>query len=136
MVKSLSKELLDYLKSNIDDMYNACLVEMGYESLVELNGKTYNFVGCGCGITYLTFRKNNSRAKEIDDAANRFRHNEIEDLLVKKLPKKIYKELQDKGCPFEAIWQQMQNLQIVYYRYVIQFAKNHGIEMNMKSVLD
>lgn len=134
--RTLSEELLDYLKANIDDLYNACLVEIGYESKVELNGRPYNFVGCGCGITWLTYRKNNKRAEEIETAARKYRKNEILDMLIDKLPHKVYKELRDKGCPFEAIWGQMQNLQCAYYHYVIEFAKSKGITMGIKSVLD
>lgn len=134
--KTLSDELLDYLKSHIDELYNVCLNEMGYGSIVEINEKHYNFVGCGCGITWLTYNKNNKRAEEINNAARKYRHNEIESILIKKLPNKIYKELQKKGCPFEAIWSQMQNLQYAYYELVIKFANEHGINMNIKSVLD
>ena len=134
--KSIKDELFDYLKSNIDNLYNECLTEMGYESIVELNNRPYNFVGCGCGITWLTYRKNNMRAEEIDNAARSLRTNEILNLLIKKLPKKLYNELKNKGCPFEAVWSQMQNLQCAYYDYVIEFAKNRGISMSIKSVLD
>ena len=141
--KTISDELLDYLKSHIDELYNACLEEMGYKSVIEddfpdKNGKKkrYAFVGFGCGITYLTYRKNNKRAEEINKSANKFRNEEILKMLIKKLPKKEYKYLEKIGCPFEAIWHQMQNLQCAYYHLVIDFAKTKGIEMSIKTYLD
>ena len=141
--KTLSEELLDYLKNHINELYNACLEEMGYKSIVEDDDhvpadkkKRYAFVGLGCGITYLTYRKNNKRAEEINKSANKFRNEEILKMLIKKLPKKEYKYLEKIGCPFEAIWYQMQNLQCAYYHLVIDFAKTKGIEMSIKTYLD
>ena len=140
--KELKDELLDYLKANIDKLYNACVAEMGIKSVIvdtsspEDNKKQYAFVGSGCGITYLSYRKNNLRAKEIDEAARKYRNNEILEMLIKKLPKKDYRYLEKIGCPFEAIWCQMQNLQCAYYNLVTTFAKNNGIEMEIKTYID
>ena len=134
--KTISDELLDYLKEHIDEMFNDCLHEIGYESIVEVNEKPYHFVGCGCGITYIKYRKNNKRAIEIDDAAHRYRKHEILDMLIKKLPKKVYKDLENKGCPFEAVWDQMMNLQQTYWYMVKSFAATKGIEIKVISHLD
>lgn len=140
--KTLSEELLDYLKENIDEMYQACLGEIQYKSVVEddthindKNRKRFAFVGCGCGITYLVYRKS-KRAIEIDEAAFKFRNNEILKMLIKKLPKKDYNYLNNIGCPFEAIWIQMQNLQRKYYYFVQKFAASKGIKMTIKSLID
>lgn len=140
--KSLSDQLLDYLKSHIDELYNKCLNEIGYKSILEddvnPNPKTkkrWAFVGCGCGMTWLKYRKS-KRAEEIDMAARKFRGNEILNMLIKKLPKKDYNYLKKIGCPFEAIWYQMQNLQCTYYHFVIEFAKEKGINMEIHSHLD
>ncbi len=134
--KTLADELLDYLKDHIDEMFNNCLHEIGYESIVKVNKNSYHFVGFGCGITYIKYRKNNTKAKEIDDAAHRYRNHEILDMLIKKLPKKVYKDLENKGCPFEAIWNQMMNLQQTYWYIVKDFAKTKGIDITVISNLD
>ena len=135
--KSLSDQLLDYLKNHIDELYNKWLNEIGYKSILEddvnPNPKTkqrWAFVGCGCGMTWLKYRKS-KRAEEIDMAARKFRGNEILNMLIKKLPKKDYNYLKKIGCPFEAIWYQMQNLQCTYYHFVIEFAKEKGINMEI-----
>ena len=117
VTKTLADELLDFMKEHIDELYQACLGEIGYKSIVEDDThvpenkrKRFAFVGCGCGITWLKYRKS-KRAEEIDKAARKFRGEEVLNMLIKKLPKKDYNYLKSIGCPFEAIWYQMQNLQ-------------------------
>lgn len=141
--KTLSEELLEYLKSNIDELYKDVQAEIGYKSIVEddthvpeKDRKRYAFVGLGCGITYLKYRKNNKKAKEIDKAANEFHYNEIKQMLIKKLPKKEYKYLESIGCPFEAVWGQSQQLQLAYYRLVKKFAETKGVKFEIVSHLD
>ena len=140
--KTLSDELLDFMKEHIDELYQACLGEMNYKSIVEDDThvpenkrKRFAFVGCGCGITWLKYRKS-KRATEIDEAARKFRGEEVLNMLIKKLPKKDYNYLKSIGCPFEAIWYQMQNLQTKYYSLVIKFAESKGIEMRIESHID
>ena len=137
MRKSLSEELLDYLKENIDKMYESCLKETQCKTVVEdsVTHRRWAFVGSGCGITYLKYRKSKA-AEEIDNAAHKYHYNEVLEMLIKKLPKEDYDYLKSIGCPFEAIWSQMQNLQIVYYNYVVAFAKTKGIKLDIVSHLD
>lgn len=141
--KSLSEQLLDYLKQHIDELYKACLSEIGYKSVLEddvnpdpKTKQRWAFVGCGCGITWMEYRKNNKKAEEIYKAANKYRNEEILNMLIKKLPKKDYNYLKNIGCPFEAIWYQMQNLQCTYYHFIREFAKERGINMEIHSHLD
>jgi hypothetical protein len=140
--KTLSDELLDYMKDHIDELYQACLGELNYKSIVEDDThipenkrKRFAFVGCGCGITWLKYRKS-KRAEEIDKAARKFRGEEVLNMLVKKLPKKDYNYLKSIGCPFEAIFYQMQNLQTKYYSLIVRFAETKGIEMRIESRID
>ena len=142
VVKPLVDELLDFMKEHIDELYQACLGEINYKSIIEDDihvpenkRKRFAFVGCGCGITWLKYRKS-KRATEIDEAAHKFRGDEVLNMLIKKLPKKDYNYLKKIGCPFEAIWYQMQNLQTKYYSLVVKFAKTKGIEMRIESHLD
>ena len=142
VTKTLADELLDFMKEHIDELYQACLGEMNYKSIVEDDThipenkrKRFAFVGCGCGITWLKYRKS-KRATEIDEAARKFRGEEVLNMLIKKLPKKDYNYLKSIGCPFEAIWYQMQNLQTKYYSLVIKFAESKGIEMRIESRID
>lgn len=140
--KTIEDELLDYLKEHIDEMYQAFLGETGFRSVVEdempdSNGKKqrYAFVGLGCGMTWLKYRKT-KKAIAIDEAARKYRGNEVLQMIIKKLPKKDYNYFKKIGCPVEAIWYQMQNLQLKYYQIVRDFAKTKGIEMQIHSHLD
>ena len=141
--KTLGDELLNYLKEHIDELYSACLNEIGYKSIIEDDDhvpenkkKRYAVVGCGSGFTWLTYHKNNKKAKEIYEAARKFRNEEVLKMLVNKLPKKDYNYLKKIGCPFEAIWYQMQNLQCTYYSFVMKFAESKGVSMHIESRLD
>jgi len=140
--RSIKTELLEYLKENINELYSAVESEMQLKSVVETdslndNKKRYLFIGGGCGITYLKYRKNNKTAEEIDKYAHQYRNEDIMYMLIDMLPSKTYKYLKDVGCPFEAIWHQMQNLQCIYYHFVKKFAKEkYGIEMEIVSHLD
>ena len=141
--KTLSDELLDYLKDHINELYQACLTEIGYKSVIEDDThvpedkrKRFAFVGCGCGITWLKYHKSNNKAEEIATAARKFRNNEVLNMLIKKLPKKDYNYLENIGCPFEAVWSQMQNLQTTYYSFVCRFAESKGIKISYESRLD
>ena len=140
--KTIEDELLDYLKEHIDEMYKAFIGETGYRSVIEdempdSNGKThrYAFIGLGCGITWLKYRKS-KKAIAIDEAARKYRGNEVLQMIIKKLHNKDYNYFKKIGCPVEAIWYQMQNLQIKYYQIVRDFAKIKGIEMEIHSHLD
>ena len=65
-----------------------------------------------------------------------FIENEVLEMLLKKLPKKIYNNLKNIGCPFEAIWSQQKNLQTTYYSFICKFAESKGIKMSYESRLD
>lgn len=141
--KDLKSELIQYFKDNFDRLYNNFLNEIGYKSILESdipdkngNKKRWAFVGCGCGLTWLKYNKNNKKAEEIDKIANEIRDNEILQMIIKKLPKKDYNYFKKIGCPIEAIWYQMQNLQYLYYSFIREFAKSKGIILTIESHLD
>lgn len=141
--KSISDELLDYLKEHFDEMFTNATKSLSLKSVVEDDNhvpeekkKRYAFVGFGCGITYLHYRKNNKHAEEIEKSARNFRWNEIEKMFLNKFTNKERKYYENIGCPLEAIWSQDQNMQLSYYQLVRDFAKTKGIEMKIISRLD
>lgn len=140
--KTIEDELLEYLKEHIDEMYQSFLDEINYKSIIEdekpdANGKKqrYAFVGLGCGITFLKYRKS-KKAIAIDEAARKYRRDEVLQMIIKKLPKKDYNYLKKIGCPVEAIWYQMQNIQLKYYEIVQDFANTKGIKMQIYTHFD
>ena len=139
---TIAEELLEYLKEHFEELYQAFLGEIRYKSVLEddlhvpeKDRQKYAFVGCGCGITYLKYRKS-QKAEEIEKAAKQYRGNEILNMIIKKFPKKDYNYLKSIECPVEAIWYQMQNLQYKYYCLVSRFAETKGIEMRIVSHID
>ena len=141
--KTLSQELLDYLKEHFDEMFAEAVKSLSVKSILEDDDhvpadkkKRYAFIGFGCGITYFKYRKNNKRAEEINKAQSKFRFGEIEKMFLSKFTAKERNYYKNIGCPLEAIWIQDQNMQRSYYYTVSEFAKSKGIEMKVISRLD
>ena len=141
--KTLSQELLDYLKEHFDEMFAEAVKSLSVKSILEDDDhvpadkkKRYAFIGFGCGITYFKYRKNNKRAEEINKAQSKFRFGEIEKMFLSKFTATERNYYKNIGCPLEAIWIQDQNMQLSYYYTVSEFAKSKGIEMKVISRLD
>ena len=141
--KTLSQELLDYLKEHFDEMFAEAVKSLSVKSILEDDDhvpadkkKRYAFIGFGCGISYFKYRKNKKRAEEINKAQSKFRFGEIEKMFLSKFTAKERNYYKNIGCPLEAIWIQDQNMQLSYYYTVSEFAKSKGIEMKVISRLD
>lgn len=89
-----------------------------------------------CGIVNLTYRKNNKQAQEIDDAAFRLRHTFVKDWFMNYFDDEQRSYYESIGCPLEAAWQQDKYIQEVYYKKVVDFAKEHKVNMKINSRLD
>lgn len=140
--KTLSDELLDYLKEHFEEMFGEAAKSLKLRSVItedkpaSENPKSYAFIGFGCGITYFKYRKNNSKAEEINKAQSEFRFGEIEKMFLRKFTAREIKYYENIGCPLTAIWAQDQNMQLAYYHTVRDFAASKGITMEIKSYLD
>ena len=141
--KTLSQELLDYLKEHFDEMFAEAVKSLSVKSILEDDDhvpenkkRRWAMVGVGCGITYFKYRKNNKRAEEINKAQSKFRFGEIEKMFLSKFTAKERNYYKNIGCPLEAIWIQDQNMQLSYFYTVSEFANSKGIEMKVISRLD
>ena len=140
--KTLSEELLDYLYENFNKIFSSAIESLNYKSVVQADPNFSNdtrkfaFIGVGCGITYPVYRKNNKKLQEIDEAAHKYRHNEILDMFMSKFTKKEVEHYENIGCPLQAIWSQDQGMQYSYWKMVQDFAESKGLKMRIKSVLD
>ena len=141
--KTLSQELLDYLKEHFDEMFAEAVKSLSVKSILEDDDhvpenkkRRWAMVGVGCGITYFKYRKNNKRAEEINKAQSKFRFGEIEKMFLSKFTANERNYYKNIGCPLEAIWIQDQNMQLSYFYTVSEFAKSKGIEMKVISRLD
>jgi len=135
---SLSDELIQYITDNFDTVFSQAYKSLKHRSSVvdSINNKKYAFVGVGCGITYLEFRKNNKKAQEINETANRFHMDGAMKMFLNKFNKTEYEYFKNIGNPLEALWSQDQGMQQSYYHMVVEFAKSKGVKMVMKSFLD
>lgn len=140
--KTLSEELLDYLYENFNKIFSSAIESLNYKSVVQVDHKFNNdtrkfaFIGVGCGITYPVYRKNNKKLQEIDEAAHKYRRDEIFDMFMSKFTKKDVEYYENIGCPLQAIWTQDQGMQLSYWNMVQSFAELKGLKMRIKSVLD
>ena len=140
--KTLSEELLDYLYENFNKIFSSAVESLNYKSIVQADPKFSNdtrkfaFIGVGCGITYPVYRKNNKKLQEIDEAAHKYRRDEILDMFMSKFTKKDVEHYENIGCPLQAIWTQDQGMQLSYWNMVKDFAQSKGLTMRIKSVLD
>ena len=140
--KTLSEELLDYLHENFDEIFNSAIESLNYKSIVQTDPKFSNdtrkfaFIGVGCGITYPVYRKNNKKLREIDEAAHKYRANEILTVFMSKFTKEEIEYYENIGCPLQVIWSQDQRMQLSYWSMVRSFAESKGLSMRIKSVID
>lgn len=140
--KTLSEELLDYLYENFNKIFSLAIESLNYKYVVQADPKFSNdtckfaFIGAGCGITYPVYRKNNKKLQEIDEAAHKYRRDEIFDMFMSKFTKKEVEHYENIGCPLQAIWAQDQRMQLSYWNMVQSFAESKGLTMRIKSVLD
>ena len=140
--KTLSEELLEYLMENFDKMFGSAIKSLNYRSVVESDPmfsndqRKYVFIGVGCGITYPVYRKNNKKLQEIDEAAHKYRWNEIKEMFMSKFSNKDVEYYERIGSPLEAIWSQDQGMQVSYWEMVKKFAESKGLTMRIKSMLD
>ena len=140
--KTLSEELLDYLYENFNNIFSSAVESLNYTSVVQADPKFSNdtrkfaFIGVGCGITYPVYRKNNKKLQEIDEAAHKYRRDEIFDMFMSKFTKKEVEHYENIGCPLQAIWSQDQGMQYSYWQMVQSFAESKGLTMRIKSMLD
>ena len=140
--KTLSEELLDYLYENFNKIFSLAIESLNYKSVVQADPKfssdirKFAFIGAGCGITYPVYRKNNKKLQEIDEAAHKYRRDEIFDMFMSKFTKKEVEHYENIGCPLQAIWTQDQGMQLSYWNMVKDFAESKGLTMRIKSVLD
>ena len=140
--KTLSEELLDYLYENFNKIFSSAIESLNYKSVVQADPKFSNdtrkfaFIGVGCGITYPVYRKNNKKLQEIDEAAHKYRRDEIFDMFMSKFTNKDVEYYENIGCPLQEIWSKDQGMQLSYWSMVQSFAESKGLKMRIKSVLD
>jgi len=138
--KGLAEELEDYLVAHFDEFFESVTKSMKMKSVVEVEsrGEThrYAFIGCGCSISWFTYRKNNKKADELAEAAHKLMRGKIERMFVNKFTKEEQAYYRSIGCPLEAIYSQDYGINSKLYSLVVRFAKEKGINMDYETHLD
>ena len=137
----LSRDVFNYLindKSLIDEI----LAVFGIEGAVTLEicgrKKTYGFIGCGCGITYLTYDGRSRKAKEFDELRFEIKRNVHDYIYENHFTKEQHEYFENFGCPVMAVLQQDQQIQIAIHSRLVKYAKEVlGIKkIGYRSILD
>lgn len=138
--KGLAEELEDYLVAHFDEFFESVTKSMKMKSVVEVEsrGEThrYAFIGCGCSISWFTYRKNNKKAEELAETARKLMRGKIERMFVNKFTKEEQAYYRSIGCPLEAIYSQDYGINSKLYSLVVRFAKEKGINMDYETRLD
>lgn len=107
--------------------------------IMEVNGKqsTYKFVGCGCGITYLTVSdKRDSLAKQLKEQQFNI-ESKCRRWLINQFSGDELHYFESIGCPLGAILSQDQGVQIEIYRRIVKWGNMHGCRyLSFNSRLD
>ena len=127
----IKSALYDYLIKD-ETLFNDCCDSLGVKSVVSEDPqflpvgqkpKAYNFIGFGCGITWLDFPKRSNIAKMFDNCY-RDVYMDVLKYLVGKFSKEDIEYYKSIGCPLTAVFYQDQHIQIEIYYRMSKFAKD------------
>lgn len=114
-------------------------LEIESDAIMEVNGHQtkYKFVGCGCGITYLTVAdKRDSLAKQLKEQQFNI-ESKCRRWLINQFSGDEAHYFESIGCPLGAIFSQDQGVQIEIYKRIVQWGNAHGCRyLSFNSRLD
>lgn len=128
----LKCKLREYLNNNWGEIMNAAMQSIKHTSVVHDNYQQYTFVGNGCGIVVLKYRKGNKKAELVDTAVNEL-HDELYEKFVNSFTEEEQNKYKNCGCPLEAFWTQDLTTQRTFYYKVLEFANKMNINMSIWS---
>lgn len=141
---SLEQKIYDQLATHIEKNFDK-IFETASKALSKVTpayckcgneAECFPFVGYGCGITYLTYRRNNKKAAAISAAASRIHRGYAQNMFLEKFSSAMRDAYSKAGLPLEALWQQDIIMQQSYYNSVLEFAEKLGVKMELHSRLD
>ena len=134
----MTSELTKYIKEHWAEIMKDAMPSMKKEGIVEneQTGERWGFIGHGCGITYLSYRKNNKKAEMLAKLASYLHMNDTLDWFYEEFTPEQKNYYEKIGCPLGAIWTQDIVMQQAYYNVIKKFADEHNINVEVKSFLD
>ena len=123
---TLMDNLFNYV-INDAEFKKEVLSQFGIQSTVEMTigGKTksYGFIGCGCGITYLKIDKRSKKSVLLDNVVSQVRRRVNNYIYENWFSDDAKLKFEQMGCPVMAVLQQDQQCQIEFYHLVVKYAK-------------
>lgn len=123
---TLMDNLFNYV-INDTEFKKEVLSQFGIQSTVEMTigGKTksYGFIGCGCGITYLKIDKRSKKSVLLDNVVSQVRRRVNNYIYENWFSDDAKLKFEQMGCPVMAVLQQDQQCQIEFYHLVVKYAK-------------
>lgn len=123
---TLMDNLFNYV-INDPEFKKEVLSQFGIQSTVEMTigGKTksYGFIGCGCGITYLKIDKRSKKSVLLDNVVSQVRRRVNNYIYENWFSDDAKLKFEQMGCPVMAVLQQDQQCQIEFYHLVVKYAK-------------
>lgn len=123
---ALMDNLFNYVINN-PEFKTEVLSQFGIQSTVEMTigGKTksYGFIGCGCGITYLKIDKRSKKSVLLDNVVSQVRRRVNNYIYENWFSDSAKIKFDQMGCPVMAVLQQDQQCQIEFYHLVVKYAK-------------
>ena len=123
---TLMDNLFNYV-INDSEFKKEVLSQFGIQSTVEMTigGKTksYGFIGCGCGITYLKIDKRSKKSVLLDNVVSQVRRRVNNYIYENWFSDDAKLKFEQMGCPVMAVLQQDQQCQIEFYHLVVKYAK-------------
>lgn len=123
---TLMDNLFNYVINNTE-FKKEVLSQFGIQSTVEMTigGKTksYGFIGCGCGITYLKIDKRSKKSVLLDNVVSQVRRRVNNYIYENWFSDDAKLKFEQMGCPVMAVLQQDQQCQIEFYHLVVKYAK-------------
>lgn len=123
---TLMDNLFNYV-INDPEFKKEVLSQFGIQSTVEMTigGKTksYGFIGCGCGITYLKIDKRSKKSVLLDNVVSQVRRRVNNYIYENWFSDSAKIKFEQMGCPVMAVLQQDQQCQIEFYHLVVKYAK-------------
>lgn len=123
---TLMDNLFNYV-INDAEFKKEVLSQFGIQSTVEMTigGKTksYGFIGCGCGITYLKIDKRSKKSVLLDNVVSQVRRRVNNYIYENWFSDSAKLKFEQMGCPVMAVLQQDQQCQIEFYHLVVKYAK-------------
>ena len=131
--KVINNTCLQYLKDNVSKFDKAVSESIGLKSLIiddpeyfPKSNKKYGFVGFGCGFVWFEYDNRSKVTTKLIKQFNEVREQFINWYINTKVVKKTLTELENFGCPLQAVISQDININLALYHIAEGWINDHS----------